>query len=162
MMPLKLRSTGPSSGPYTVFSGEWAIGHITEDLGSPQNHLRWLWILDGVLARPSDMRTSGRAAFLNAAGKLASLEGVGERGRGGGRNALAATGGLITQFTALTAIQAKSLSYPIGTSRREWRENQRNRHDIFAGPPRTRDVQHAQVTKNLERCFCALQRSTAS
>jgi hypothetical protein len=83
MMPLKLRSIGRGSGRHTVFTGEWAIGHITEDRESSQNHLRWLWILDGVLARPSDLRTSGRAASLNAA--KAEFEATGTLGRHGPR-----------------------------------------------------------------------------
>jgi hypothetical protein len=57
-MSLKLRPTGLASpvdkdrGDYTLFSGEWAMGRIYEERGSPQ-HLRWYWSLHGILGNHS-------------------------------------------------------------------------------------------------------------
>jgi len=74
-MPLQLHSTGRGSGisqdsqdshGYTVFSGDWAVGHISQDRGGPE-HLRWFWTLDGVLGKPPEMRASGYASSLDAA-----------------------------------------------------------------------------------------------
>jgi hypothetical protein len=65
-MPLKLRPTGLASpidkdrGDFIVFSGEWAMGRIYEERESRQ-HLRWYWSLLGILGKPLDLRTDGRA-----------------------------------------------------------------------------------------------------
>ena len=71
-MLLKLRPTGLASpidkdrGDFIVFSGEWAMGRIYEERGSRQ-HLRWYWSLLGILGKPVDLRTDGRAPTLEAA-----------------------------------------------------------------------------------------------
>ena len=71
-MSLTLRPTGLASpvdkdrGDYIVCSGDWAMGRIYEERGSPQ-HLRWYWSLHGILGKPLDMRTDGRAPTLEAA-----------------------------------------------------------------------------------------------
>jgi hypothetical protein len=72
MMPLELRSTGLASSidkdrkDYTLFSGAWAMGRIYEEPGSPQR-LRWYWSLHGILGKPLELRTDGRAPTLEAA-----------------------------------------------------------------------------------------------
>jgi hypothetical protein len=71
-MSLKLRPTGVASAvdkdreDYAVFSGEWEMGRIYEECGSP-HHLRWYWSLHGILGKPLDIRTDGRAPTLEAA-----------------------------------------------------------------------------------------------
>lgn len=71
-MSLTLRPTGLASPvdkdrrDYIVWSGDWAMGRIYEERGSPQ-HLRWYWSLHGILGKPLDMRTDGRAPTLEAA-----------------------------------------------------------------------------------------------
>jgi hypothetical protein len=71
-MSLKLRQTGVASPvdkdrkDYAVFSGEWEMGRIYEERGSPQ-HLRWYWSLHGILGKPLGIRTDGRAPTLKAA-----------------------------------------------------------------------------------------------
>jgi hypothetical protein len=42
------------------------MGRIYEERGSPQ-HLRWYWSLHGILGKPLDMRTDGRAPTLEDA-----------------------------------------------------------------------------------------------
>jgi hypothetical protein len=51
---------------YIVFSGKWEMGRIHEIRGGPE-HLRWFWSLRGILGKPLDMRTDGRAPTLEAA-----------------------------------------------------------------------------------------------
>ena len=51
---------------FTVYSGDWAIGRIYEQRGSPES-LRWFWSLYGVFGKPADMRTDGHAATLDEA-----------------------------------------------------------------------------------------------
>jgi hypothetical protein len=71
-MPLSMRPTGPPSPvdrdrkDYTVYSGGWPMGRIYEERRSPE-HLRWFWSIFGVLAKPADVRTDGRAPTLEAA-----------------------------------------------------------------------------------------------
>src|SRR5947208_13761413 len=77
-MPLSMRPTGPSSPvdkdrkDYTVYSGGWPMGRIYEERSSPE-HLRWFWSIFGVLAKPADVRTDGRAPTLEAANLPADL-----------------------------------------------------------------------------------------
>jgi hypothetical protein len=71
-MSLKLRPTGlvfpidKDRKDYTVFSGKWEMGRIHEIRGGPE-HMRWFWSLRGILGKPLDMRTDGRAPTLEAA-----------------------------------------------------------------------------------------------
>ena len=77
-MPLSMRPTGPPSPvdrdrkDYTVYSGGWPMGRIYEERSSPE-HLRWFWSIFGVLAKPADVRTDGRAPTLEAANLPADL-----------------------------------------------------------------------------------------
>ena len=88
-MSLTLRPTGLASpvdkdrGDYIVCSGDWAMGRIYEERGSPQ-HLRWYWSLHGILGKPLDMRTDGRAPTLEAAKAEFEASGNGSRGQGQG------------------------------------------------------------------------------
>ena len=71
-MPLTIGPTGMESPvdknrkDFTVFSGEWAMGRICEERGAPVN-LRWFWSLHGIIGKPIDMRTDGRAPTLDEA-----------------------------------------------------------------------------------------------
>jgi hypothetical protein len=71
-MPLTMRPTGLSSPvdkdrqDFTVYCGEWAVGRIYEQRGGPDS-MRWFWSLYGMLGKPVDMRTNGRAATLDQA-----------------------------------------------------------------------------------------------
>jgi hypothetical protein len=51
---------------FTVYSGDWAIGRIYEQRGSPDS-MRWFWSLYGMLSKPVAMRTNGLAAMLDEA-----------------------------------------------------------------------------------------------
>jgi hypothetical protein len=42
------------------------MGRIHEIRGGPE-HMRWFWSLRGILSKPLDMRTDGRAPTLEAA-----------------------------------------------------------------------------------------------
>jgi hypothetical protein len=87
-MALTMRPTGLGSGAYknepdfVVYSGAWQIGRIYEEPGSPQR-LRWYWSLHGILGKPLELRTDGRAPTLEAAkaeshGELEAVAGVGK------------------------------------------------------------------------------------
>jgi hypothetical protein len=71
-MPLKYHQTDlgspidKDSVDYTVFSGDWAMGRIHEFRGAPEN-LRWSWSFYGILGKPLDLRSDGRAQTLEAA-----------------------------------------------------------------------------------------------
>jgi hypothetical protein len=71
-MPLTMRPTGLISPvdkdrqDFTVYCGEWAVGRIYEQRGGPDS-MRWFWSLYGMLGKPVDMRTNGRAATLDQA-----------------------------------------------------------------------------------------------
>ena len=47
-MPRKLRPTGLGSGidkdrqDFTIYSGDWAMGHIYQQRGGPES-MRWFW-----------------------------------------------------------------------------------------------------------------------
>ena len=87
-MALKLRPTGLSSPvdkdlkDYTVHSGEWAMGRIYEERGA-REELRWYWSIFGILAKPSDIRTDGRAPTLEAVTREAEEDWGRERWRKG-------------------------------------------------------------------------------
>jgi hypothetical protein len=49
---------------FTIYSGEWAMGRIYEQRGSPES-MRWFWSLYGVFGKPADMRTDGHAPTLD-------------------------------------------------------------------------------------------------
>ena len=72
MRSLKLRPTGLASPvdndrhDYTVYSGEWPMGRIYEERGAREDQ-RWFWSLHGILGKPLDMRTDGRASTLEDA-----------------------------------------------------------------------------------------------
>jgi hypothetical protein len=51
---------------FTVYSGDWVIGRIYEQRGSPES-VRWFWSLYGVFGKPADMRTDGHAPTLDEA-----------------------------------------------------------------------------------------------
>ena len=86
------RGTRPCVAPHgscaqTALAHCWAMGRIYEEPGSPQR-LRWYWSLYGILRKPLELRTDGRAPTLEAAkaesqARLEAVAGVGGAGRGG-------------------------------------------------------------------------------
>jgi hypothetical protein len=69
-MPLTLRRTGlspPSEDreDWTVFRGEWAIGRIYGERGTP-DHMRWFWSFHGTNV-PATITRSGHVPTLEEA-----------------------------------------------------------------------------------------------
>lgn len=70
-MSLTLRPTGSSPvdqnrEDLTVCSGEWPMGRIYEQRGTPE-HMRWFWSFFGILAGPPEVHTTGHTGTLEVA-----------------------------------------------------------------------------------------------